>query len=313
MKKRTLGIILVVLMICFLTACGTTENSNNNLTDQVTATEGYPYKYIDSLEREVVIAKKPQRIISLVPNITEIVFALDNGQSLVGRTEYCNYPEQVSQVCSVGDLFKPNFEQIVALEPDLILASTNLSPESLAKLEELKIPTVIVAEENSFAGVYNAIRQIARLLNSDAKAEEIIKAMQDKVELVTSSVSSQDKPSVYYVLGYGKTGDYTAGRDTFIGQLIGLAGGVNAASDTEQWQYSLEKLLEKDPDLLICPRGFGFKEGLAETNGYQDLTAVREGRIYEINADLIERHGPRLAEGLQELAEIIHSGIVKED
>ena len=130
--------------------------------------------------------------------------------------------------------------------------------------------------------------------------------MKAKIKSVTERVSGKEKPSVYYMVGYGKTGDYTAGRDTFIGQLIEMAGGQNAASDTEQWQYSLEKLLEKDPDLIICPLGAGYKEELPQANGYKELTAVREGRVYEINADLIERHGPRLAEGLQELAEIIH-------
>ncbi len=315
-KARMLLIFMVLLVIVsLLPACGAAENKAGAPETKAVGTKpeasGYPMQIVDSLGREIVIENEPQRIITMVPNLTEIVFALGRGDRLAGRTEYCDYPAEVTEIASVGDLYNPNLEQIAALKPDLLLTSTNLSPETLKKIEDLQITTVIVAEEESFEGVYNSIRFIGKILNATAKAEEIVADMQEKVDFVKQSVAGKEKPSVYYVIGYGKSGDYTAGRDTFIGQLIEMAGGSNAAADTEKWQYSLERLLEKNPNILICPQNFGYKEGLAVTNGYRDLDAVRNGQVFEIDANLIERHGPRLADGLLELARIIHPEIME--
>jgi len=129
--------------------------------------------------------------------------------------------------------------------------------------------------------------------------------MKDTVSRVQKAVEGKEKPSVYYIVGYGEYGDYTATGETFISSVIEMAGGSNIAADTTGWIYSLEKLVEKDPDIIVGSQAA--KEYFEQTNGYKDLTAVKEGRIYAIDVNLLERQGPRLAEGLKLLYEIFHS------
>lgn len=309
MKKLMLAL-LVLLVISSITACDTTPKAALNTTE---TTEGsiFPMTIRDSYDREVKIEKEPQRIVALAPNITEIMFALGREDQLVGRTDYCDYPSEVSKIASIGSLQTPSIEKIATLKPDLVIASTHFSKDTLKKLEELKIPTVVLYGDEDFEGVYETISKAGKILNAEKNAEIIIGDMKKKVDTVTKNVEGKDKPSVYYVIGYGKSGDYTAGKNTFIGQLIKMAGAKNVADDVDEWKYSLEKLIEKNPDIMICSLDGGVKQGLESTNGYKDLKAVEGGKLYAFNTNLIDRQGPRLADGLVELAKIIHPEALK--
>lgn len=326
--KRTISIFTLLFMaVILLASCGTAADQAANtsqlssavssatgtVTDSETNSEVFPMTIKDSYDREVKIEKEPQRIVSLAPNITETVFALNGGKKLVGRTDYCDYPAETSQIKSVGTLKTPSIEKITELKPDLVIASTHFSKETLTKLEELKIPVIVLYGEESFNGAYDTIANVGKVINAREKAQNLIAEMKKKVDSVRAGVEGKDKPSVYYVVGYGKTGDYTAGKNTFIGQLLEMAGAKNAAADTEEWKYSLEKLIKANPDILICPSEGGFKQGLESTNGYKDLSAVKNGKIFEIDEDLINRQGPRLADGLVELAKIIHPEVSKQE
>lgn len=306
--------IKIVLAVCCLmmglTACGVAKEP-----DQKAAVAGvnsaFPMVITDSYDREVRIEKEPLRIISLAPNITETLFALEKGALLVGRTDYCDYPAETAQIESVGTLKAPSIEKISELKPDLVIASTHFSKDTLKKLEELGIPTVVLYGKESFDGVYETISKVGQILSCDEKAGSIIAGMKGKVDNVIKRVADQEKPSVYYVVRYGKSGDYTAGKGTFIGHLMEIAGARNAAEDTDQWKYSLERLIEKNPGIMICPAEGGFKQGLETTSGYKELTAVKEGKLFEIDQNLIERQGPRLADGLEAMARIIHPEAMK--
>ncbi len=265
----------------------------------------YPFTITDSKGRTVTIESEPETIVSLGPNITETVYALDLGERLVGRTDYCDYPEKVKEVASIGPIMEPNLEAIADLNPDIVIGSTHFDEKARESLENLGIKVVFLYAEEDFEGVYNMIKNIGELLNVSSKAEKLVSDMKETVQDVLERVDGLDKPEVYYVIAYGP-GNYTAGRDTFIARMLGMAGGKNAADDVEGWKYSLEKLVEKDPDILICSKFFNAKAGLLSAEGYKDLTAVKEGRLYEIDNNILDRQGPRLAEGLRELAEIIH-------
>jgi iron complex transport system substrate-binding protein len=128
---------------------------------------------------------------------------------------------------------------------------------------------------------------------------------------ITSKVKDAKKPTVYYVAGFGKSGDFTAGKNTFIGNMIEIAGGKNAADDAIGWKYSVEKLVEKDPDILICSKFYASKKGIEATTGYKDLNAVRNGKLLEVDDNIIVRQGPRLAEGLEAIAKLIHPELFK--
>lgn len=259
----------------------------------------------DSYSRNVTFTDNPQRVLSAAPAITEIVYGLGEEHRLVGRTDFCDFPPQVKNIASIGGLEDPSIEAIATINPDLIIASTHFQKEMVSKIEQLKIPIVILKNQTSFSGTYELIRTVASIFKVEARADSIIQKMKAEVSEVEALVSkSTTKPTVYFVIGFGKTGDYTAGGDTFIHQLIEMAGGTNVAADLEGWSYSIEKLIEQDPDVIIIRTGD--KATFCKTPGYTNLTAVKTDRVYEIDNNLFEIMGPRLSQGLKELYTILH-------
>ena len=261
---------------------------------------------IDSYDRTVTLEKPAERVVSVAPSITETIFALGKGDVLKGRTDYCDYPAEVSSIPSIGSLKDPDIEAIAAINPDIVIASTHFTEESLDKLTALSIPVVVLADQDSFEGVYKIIEDVAKLIGADSEAVAITGSMKETVATVLSKVKGKETPSVYYVIGFGEYGDYTAGGDTFINQIIEMAGGNNIASDINGWSFSLEQIVESDPDILVCSKYWNTKDSIMKTNGYKDLRAVKDGNLFEIDNNMLDRQGPRLADGLLSLAKIIH-------
>lgn len=314
MFKRKNIITIVLAVFCFvLSACGNNGVINNgqNTIKKATSTVTYPLKVVDSYNRTITIEKEPKRIIAIAPNITEGIYALGKGTSLVGRSDYDDYPAKANNVTSVGGLLKPNIEKIVELKPDVVIASTHFDKDVIKKLEGLNIKVVVLYGEENFAGVYDTMSKLGQIINASDKALSIISAMQKKVADVTKKVKGAKKPTVYYVAGFGKSGDFTAGKDTFIGNMIDMAGGENAAKDVVGWKYSVEKLVEKNPDVLICSKLYDSKKGIKATSGYKDLKAVKSGKLLEVDENIIARQGPRLADGLEAIAKLIHPELFK--
>lgn len=302
-------LLLSLIMVFTLVGCSNAKKPGENANTKGNTT--YPLTIKDSYDREVVIEKEPTKIISVAPNITETIFALGKGNELVGRSEYCDYPEAVSSIATIGTLTEPNIEKIVELEPDIVIVSTHFPKESIEKLEKLNIKVAALYGDESFESVYDTIGKVGQILNVQNKADEIIAGMKAKVQNVVDKVKNADKPSVYYVVGFGEYGDFTAGKGTFISQLIAMAGGNNVADDVEGWKYSLEKIVEHNPDIMICPVYFDSKKGIEAANGYKDLDSVKNGKLFEIDNNMLDRQGPRLADGLEALAKIIHPELFK--
>ena len=302
-KKLAMGIAILLSTTTFL-ACGgdtTGKEDVKNPAFNVTIT--------DSSDYTVTIEKKPERIVSLSPSTTEIVAALGAEAKLVGRTEYCSYPEEVQDATTVGGTSTPSLEKIIELKPDLVLASTHAPKEVVEKLRELKIPTIFLNEDDNFDGTYSAIEKTGQLIGEDAKAKEIVDSMKKTKTAVETAVNKEfegkERPSIYFTNSIGENGDFAAGGDTFISEVLELAGGKNIAGDVEGWSYSKEKIVENDPDIIIVPGGVGIKEDLAKLPVYKDLTAVKEGNVYEVNQDEISRQGPRVVNALEDIAIII--------
>lgn len=319
MVKKLLFMVIVLMVSVSILACSgeiqdevqesEQELEQEQITDESQEADeqlGYPMTITDSYDRQVTIESRPQRVISLAPSVTETIFAIHAEHLLVGRTEFCDFPREVERIDTVGTLQEPNLERIVELDPDLVIVSTHFRPELIERFEDLGINLVGFYGDGVFEGVYVTIEQIGKVLGYEDRSQMIVGMLKNQVEDIKEAVDGRPRPEVYYVLGYGKGGDFTAGSDTFIGKMIEMAGGLNSASDVEGWSYSLEKLLENDPDILICSKYFDAKEGIMNTNGYKDLRAVKEGDLYPIDNNLLDRQGPRLADGLYELAKIIH-------
>ena len=318
-KRKTIISMGLAIFVCFaLSACSkktvtneTKDNSIQSTTKKESIATVYPLEVVDSYNRKVTIEKEPKRIITIAPNITEGIYALGKGSTLVGRSDYDDYPTEALSAPSIGSLLEPNIEKIVELKPDVVIASTLFSKDVIKKLEGLNIKVIVLYGEENFTGVYDTMTKLGQVVNANEKAMSIISEMKNKVTEITDKVKTANKPIVYYVVGFGKSGDFTAGKDTFIGNMIEMAGGENAAKDVVGWEYSIEKIIEKNPDVIICSKLYDSKKGIESTNGYKDLTAVKAGKLLEVDENIIVRQGPRLADGLEEMAKLIHPELFK--
>lgn len=310
-KNLTVALLAVAVMITFA-ACGNTGTketvANNKKQASVTT---YPFTAKDSKGKEVVIEKEPKRIISVAPSVTEIIYALGKGNELVGRTDYDDFPEQVKSVESIGSLTNPNVEKIIELKPDVVIASTHFKDDVAKKLEDLGIKIIMLYNANDFNGAYDSINTLGEIVNAQDSAKDLVASMKKKVEETKEKVKGKETPKVYYVVGFGKNGDYTATADTFIAQMIEMAGGNNIAKDATGWKYSLEKIIENNPEYIIVSKKSGMKEQFVITDGYKGLSAVKNNKVIEIDDNLLNRQGPRLAEGVEALAKILHPDLFK--
>lgn len=298
-KKVTLVLMMITLFAMGLISCG---NSNRNSAKNESSI--YPLTLTDSYGEEVTLDKVPEKIVSAAPNMTELVYKLGAGDKLVGRTKYCDYPEEALNVESIGTLKTPDIEKIISLEPDLVLASTHFNEENAQKLENAGIKVLSLYEENNVDGVYTMIDTLGKALNKQSEADKTIEEMKSTINEVTEKVSKLEAPTVYYVVGFGDGGNYTAPENTFVGQLIKLAGGNNIVPASDSWSYSLEALIEADPEIIVV--GEGLKESFKSAPTYNNLTAVKNDKVYEIDNNLLDRQGYRNAEGVKKLAEIFH-------
>lgn len=308
--KKIILLISLLIMGAGLVGCNNDTTTTEASTEAKTTTEavaeeaGYPVSITDSMGIEVTIEAEPMKVVSVAPSITELMFELGLEEKLIGRTDYCDYPEGVSQIESIGNLMEPDIEKIVSLDPDVVIASTHFSEENEKKLTDLGIKVVVLYEETDMDGVYSIIETMGKIFNVNDVATSLVDDMKTVITDTKTSIKGLEAPTVYYVVGYGEYGDYTAGGDTFISKLITEAGGVNIAQDISGWSYSIESLLEADPDIIIIDNSM--KEDFMSSENYKELSAVKNNQVYGIDKNLVERQGYRNAEGIKVLATIFH-------
>ena len=304
MKKFSLTILLVLCIVSInLFAAGVKENPQKVISNkEIISTEK---NFTDSFNREITVPKEVNTVISLGPNLTEIIAAL-KPEALVGRTDYCDYPKWVQNIDSIGKLTSPNLEKIIEIDPDLVVGSTHVKKETVESLEKAGITTVSLYDSSSIDGSYKVILDMGILLDKEEKAKKLVNKMKQEIKEVINTVAKLDKPKVYYVVSFGQYGEYTAGGNTFINQMINLAGGNNIAENINGWAYSLEKLIEEDPDIIIISKYKNQIEKFLETKPYNQLRAVKENHIYTIDNNKLDRQGIRNAEGIKDLAKLIH-------
>ncbi|NIA09044.1 MAG: ABC transporter substrate-binding protein [Nitrospiraceae bacterium] len=264
---------------------------------------------IDQVGRRVKIPKDPKRVISLMPSITEIVFDLGEGKRLKGVTLYSNRPPAAQQIPRVGSYVHFDIEKIVSLRPDLCLAARDGNPKYLLdKIEELGIP-VYVIDPRDLNGIMDSIERIGHLLNASKAAREITGKMKVKIKKVTELIKqTQRRPKVFFQIDASPI--ISAGANTFIDRLITRAGGKNLAAGRLLYpQYSWEDVLGMRPDIvIIASMAGGYTPGQlkASWQRWPEIPAVREGKIYVVDAGLLERPTPKLVDGLEMLVKIIH-------
>ncbi len=253
------------------------------------------------------------RIVSLAPNVTEIIYALGSGDQLVGRTDYCNYPDKALSVTSIGTLWEPNLEAILSLDADIAIASSIVDPSFIDSLKAAGIEAYQFYEEESLDGTYNLIEKVAQVIGKQDEATQIISSMKERISTVQQKVAAipQDqRKSCVYMIGYGEWGDYAATGETYLNDVIEVAGGINAAKGGSFWSITKELLIAEDPDVVFLG-AYSYSDpndvnNFASLAPYSELTASKTGNVMTINGDAAERQGIRTADCVEEIAKALY-------
>ncbi|MCX5990997.1 MAG: ABC transporter substrate-binding protein [Chloroflexi bacterium] len=264
---------------------------------------------VDDASRTVYIEQTPQRVVSLSPSITEILFAIGLGDKVVGITEHCDYPEAAKAKPKVGGYFTTSLEDILDKDPDLIL--TDGYDPVMQQIEGLGIPMLVLQPED-IDGIFKDIDLVGKVMNKEEEAARLVDSLQQRLDKVAEiKASATSSPTVFYEIdATDPTKPWTAGPGSFADILISLAGGSNIVTESGSWlQLSLEKLLSANPDIIILgDYPYVTPEQVEERSGvWQDLTAVNLGKVYAVSdPSLTSRPGPRIIDGLEEIARMIH-------
>ncbi len=277
-----------------------------------------PIKLTDGLGRSIELAAPAQRIVSIAPSNTEILFALGAGKQVVGREELSDYPAEAKNVTSIGSVFqKINTEAIVALKPDLILAAEINSPEQVKALEDLKLTVYYLQNPKAFDDLYANLETVGKLTGRSAEAAKLNESLKARYDSVVKKLAAaKDAPTVFYEIdATDPTKPYTSGPGTFIDLVIGLAGGKNIGAELKGAfaQISSEELVKQNPNLIVLGDAlYGVTaEAVAQRPGWNALDAVKSKQIFAFDDNLISRPGPRLIDGLEQMAKLLHPELFK--
>src|SRR5271157_4031905 len=262
----------------------------------------------DQTGRSVNVPNNPHRLVSLAPNITEIVYALGLGDELVGDTDYCDFPPQAKNKPHVGTMVNPSLERIVALKPDLALGTPEANRRETAdQLERLGIPLYGVTA-STLAGTLASMEDLGQILGHVAEARSLVAKLQVRIDSVEKRIAGQPKPKVLFVVWYRPL--ITVGPNSFVADVIRAAGGVPIGENLKgEWpRLTLEELLPRNPDVILLPKTESFsptEDEFRRLPGWKELGAVKEGHMYFVS-ETIMRPGPRLVDALEELAGVLH-------
>jgi len=287
----------VVVCLALVSACTPRGAANPGATREIT----------DDAGRRVSIPAKVDRVVSLAPNLTEVVFAVGAGNRLVGRTSYCDYPAEAKAIPEVGDTLHPSLERIIALKPQVVLVSTASQLEVFTQQLNGQNIAVFVTDPHDLEGVFRSIGQIGEIVGEKDGANLLVQKLQERMNAVVQAVKYKPLVKVFYQASGEPL--YTAGHDSFVTDLIRRAGGASVTADVPgAWpKFSNESALAARPEAIILPTGGSM--GAANSNVAEALRqspAVLQGRVYKINDDHLARPGPRLVDGLEEMARALH-------
>lgn len=266
-------------------------------------------KLIDEVGRKVTFSFPPKRIVSLAPNITEILFSLGLDREIVGVSIHCDFPEKAKSKAKVGSYISLDFEKIVFLKPGLVIATgAGNTRDMVGRLEKLGFPTYVIYPKN-FNDILQSIGHLGQVVNREKEARGIIQEMKKRRQKVVEL--TKDLPRLRVFIQIGDTPIVTVGRGSFADDLIRLAGGENIAGQEKGVypRFGIEDVLKRAPDVILIssmnPKG-EYQKILQQWARWETIPAVKHGRIHLIDSDLIDRPSPRIIDGLEEIARILH-------
>ncbi len=297
--------LLIPIVVALLAAFG--------CTGQTVKTTG-PLTLTDQLGRTVSIGKAPQRIISMAPSNTEILYALGLGDKIVAVTDYDNYPPEVKQKQSIGGFSTPDFETIISLSPDLVVAANLQWMDVITALEDRGVP-VLVIDPKTIDQLLDGITLVGQATGATDKAAEVVKGLRKRVDAVTGVMVSSSMPGVLYIVWHDPL--MVAGQGTLIDDMISRAGGRNVAHDLNGYaEMSVEAVVAANPQVIIVSNSMG--EGMdaplkfAQADERLNGTDARvNNRVFPIDSDLADRPGPRAIDALEQFARLVHPELYK--
>ena len=256
----------------------------------------------DSYDREIKLDKAPEKIISLSPGITEMLFLLHADNKLIGISDYCNFPEETEYINKVGGLQNINIEKIISLQPDVVLIGSIIPKNEVDKLEKSGITVIAIKQEEKLEGMLDALEMLGKIVDNRRCADSLVRYYGERLEEYKKNAGAKifsPLPSVYYVVSFGVAGDFTAPANSHISEIIRLAGGRNIGDVLSTWNIGREYLFTQNPDLI-----FVRTEDLpyfVKTYPYTLLNAVKENRVYPIESGWMDVISPRNFLAIEEI------------
>jgi iron complex transport system substrate-binding protein len=319
LKKFGLICLVAALFSGLLIACTAppaTPESAAPLTQESKAL--FPMEIIDQLGRTVTLPTAPQKIISLAPSNTEILYALGLADNIVGVTDYCNYPPEAEEKPSIGGFSTPNIEEVVAKGPDLVLAASIHETKVVPQLEAKGL-TVLSLNPKTIDQVLEAITLVGKVTGKEKEAQTLISDMQKRIKAVTDKtggLSQAQKPATCFIVWHDPL--MIAGSGTFHDELIEKAGGTNIGHALTGYSkdFSLENLVLANPEVIVAGVGMGTGEDkplqfIQTESRLKDTAARKNNRVYAIDQDIVGRAGPRIVDALEQFAVYIHPELFK--
>lgn len=272
-----------------------------------TQNTGATREVVDEAGRRITIPVKIDRIVSLAPNLTEIIYAIGAGDSLVGNTEYCDYPEAARKVAKIGDTMHPSVERIIALRPQIVLISTASQLEAFTKQLDQQRIAVYVTNPGSLDEIFDSITNLGDIFGHSEEASALAGELRKRSEAIASFVSKATPVRVFYQVSGEPL--YTIGAEAYLTDLVRRAGGISVTAEVPGAfpRYSDEAALAARPEAIILPTGGAMGTANSTVAGpLRDSPAVRNNRVFRINDDFLSRPGPRLIDGLEALAQALH-------
>lgn len=318
MYKKTILLLAAVFIAALIAACGQQASQDESTGGQTGGGDtggtndmeaaAFPVTVEDSLGRQVRIESRPEQIGSLAPSATETIFAVGAGDRVAGVTDADDYPQEVENIEVIGDYQQTNTEKIASLGIDLILHSFDgFTEEQAEDLERKTGAKVVVLNPASVEEAIDTVGTVGRAVGNPEKARVVEERLQTELNQLERKVEGLPQPTVFYELDYDPL--FTVGPGSFIQDAIRIARGENVTADAGQAypQYSVEKLLEEDPEYYLAGRSSGVTAGEIKSRPpYSSLQAVEQDKVFVINDDLVNRPGPRIVEGVREISETIH-------
>ncbi|MBY0095825.1 ABC transporter substrate-binding protein [Mesobacillus maritimus] len=323
MKKLYALLLLLIVTLGVLSGCGGNAEDQTNETpvaeekeEAVQKESVFPVAITDALKNEVVIEKKPERIVSLIPSNTEIAYELGLDEEIVGVNDNDNYPEAVFEIEKVGGL-EINIEKIISLEPNLVLAHESTASSTEAGLQQLRdsgIAVLIVNDAQNIDEVYETIVMIGEATGEKANAETIVADMKAKIDDIATrakEIEVGEQKTVFVEVSPAPE-IYSVGVNTFMNEMLQMINAKNVTTDEGWVKIDPEAVIERNPDVIITTHGYYTGDPISEVvnrDGWQDITAVKNERIVDVHSDIVTRTGPRIAQGVEELAKAVYPEI----